>query len=361
MSRALSARVFRADPRKPAGFTLVELLVVIAIIGVLVGLLLPAVQAAREAARRSSCQNNMRQIGLGVHNYESSTQKFPSTGVKPDGPKYGYWDPLNANRDNYGVNTLTWMWAILPQLEETAIQSLRGNGAGYLDPAQKLDGSTVAPYVCPGRGTRRVVAKNGVLQAYSDYAGYMNDNVNTSRPNFFHPTPGAKFQFQGIISAGGYRDPSTGNFVKMAPVTMGSIRDGTSHTLLAAEKAVRTTEYLSGVWPEEYGQFNPRELYGVMRSVHVETDSNGNVTRFFPPISDSIGGAIASGAPRKLRSGTTDYDQYERGFGSSHPSGFNAVMGDGSVRAINYSVDPLALNRVGKRADKMGRNSDLDQ
>ncbi|NBP80884.1 DUF1559 domain-containing protein [bacterium] len=345
MSRALSARVFRADPRRAAGFTLVELLVVIAIIGVLVGLLLPAVQAAREAARRSSCQNNMRQIGLAVHNYESSTQTFPSTGVKPDGPKYGYWDPLNANRDNYGVNTLTWMWAILPQLEETAIQSLRGNGAGYLDPAQSLDGSSVAPFVCPGRGARRVVAKNGVLQAYADYAGYMNDDVNVSRPNFFHPNPGARVQFQGIISAGGYSDPSTGNFVKMAPVTMGSIRDGTSHTLLAAEKAVRTTEYLSGVWPEEYGQFNPRELYGVMRC------------GTYPPISDALGGAIPSGTVRRANPPS---DTYERGFGSSHPSGFQAVFGDGSVRSINYDVDLTALNQVGKRADKMGRNSDLD-
>ena len=345
MSHALPPRFCGTDRSRKAGFTLVELLVVIAIIGVLVGLLLPAVQAAREAARRSSCQNNMRQIGLAVHNYESSTQKFPSTGVKPDGPKYGYWDPLNANKDAYGVNTLTWFWAILPQMEETATAALRGQGAGYLDPAQTLDGQTVPAFVCPGRGTRRVVAKNGILQAYSDYAGYMNDDVNVSRPNFFHPNPGARVQFQGIISSGGYTDPSTGNFVKMAPVTMGSIRDGTSHTLLAAEKAVRTAEYLSGVWPEEYGQFNPRELYGVMRC--------GS----FAPIADNVGGGVPSGTARRSAPLT---DQYERGFGSSHPSIFSGVFGDGSVRAISYDVDVTALNQVGKRADKLGRNSDLD-
>ncbi len=330
---------------KKTGFTLVELLVVIAIIGVLVGLLLPAVQAAREAARRSSCQNNMRQIGLAVLNHESSLQYFPSTGVKPDGPKYGYWDPLNQNRDNYGVNTLTWMWALLPYIEETATASLRGTGAGYLDPAQTLDGQSVQAYVCPGRGARRVVAKNGILQAYSDYAGYMNDDVNTSRPNFFHPNPGAKIQWQGIISAGGYADPSTGQLVKMAPVTMGAIRDGTSHTLLAAEKAVRVTEYLAGVWPEEYGQFNPRELYGVMRC--------GS----FPPVSDSIGGSIPSGTVRRANPPS---DQYERGFGSSHPTNFQALFGDGSVRSVSYTVDMTALNQVGKRADRMGRNNDLD-
>jgi prepilin-type N-terminal cleavage/methylation domain-containing protein len=345
MSRLVQFRCGARHFRKTSGFTLVELLVVIAIIGVLVGLLLPAVQAAREAARRSTCQNNMRQIGLAVLNHESSLQVFPTTGVKPDGPKYGYWDPLNANRDNYGVNTLTWYWAILPYIEETATASLRGVGAGYLDPAQTLDGQSVAAFSCPGRGTRRVVAKNGVLQAYSDYAGYMNADVNTSRPNFFHPNPGARLQFQGIITAGGYADPSTGELVKMAAVKMGSIRDGTSHTLLAAEKAVRATEYLSGVWPEEYGQFNPRELYGVMRC--------GS----FAPVSDSVGGAIASGNVRRQNPPS---DQYERGFGASHPSNFQALFGDGSVRSVSYDVDLTALNQVGHKSDRLGRNGDLD-
>ncbi len=345
MSRLVQFRCGARHFRKTSGFTLVELLVVIAIIGVLVGLLLPAVQAAREAARRASCQNNMRQIGLAVLNHESSLQVFPTTGVKPDGPKYGYWDPLNANRDNYGVNTLTWYWAILPYIEETATASLRGVGAGYLDPAQTLDGQSVAAFSCPGRVTRRVVAKNGVLQAYSDYAGYMNADVNTSRPNFFHPNPGARLQFQGIITAGGYADPSTGELVKMAAVKMGSIRDGTSHTLLAAEKAVRATEYLSGVWPEEYGQLNPRELYGVMRC--------GS----FAPVSDSVGGAIASGNVRRQNPPS---DQYERGFGASHPSNFQALFGDGSVRSVSYDVDLTALNQVGHKSDRLGRNGDLD-
>lgn len=345
MSRLVQFRCGARQSRNPSGFTLVELLVVIAIIGVLVGLLLPAVQAAREAARRSSCQNNMRQIGLAVLNHESSLQVFPTTGVKPDGPKYGYWDPLNANRDNYGVNTLTWYWAILPYIEETATASLRGVGAGYLDPAQTLDGQSVPAFSCPGRGTRRVVAKNGVLQAYADYAGYMNADVTTSRPNFFHPNPGARLQFQGIITAGGYADPSTGELVKMAAVKMGSIRDGTSHTLLAAEKAVRATEYLSGVWPEEYGQFNPRELYGVMRC--------GS----FAPVADSVGGAIASGNVRRQNPPS---DQYERGFGASHPSNFQALFGDGSVRSIGYDVDLTALNQVGHKSDRLGRNGDLD-
>src|SRR3954449_12018467 len=94
---------------KKRGFTLVELLVVIAIIGILVALLLPAIQAAREAARRSQCKNNLKQIGLALHNYESARGAFPPGFVSR---------ATTVNGPGLGPG---WGWAahILPQLEES--------------------------------------------------------------------------------------------------------------------------------------------------------------------------------------------------------------------------------------------------
>ena len=97
---------------KKNGFTLVELLVVIAIIGILVGLLLPAVQAAREAARRMQCSNNLKQLGLAVHNYESAHQRFVG-GVGPFGCCWG-----------------TWQVGVLPFMEQNNMSSIYRNYGG---------------------------------------------------------------------------------------------------------------------------------------------------------------------------------------------------------------------------------------
>jgi len=109
------------NARKQRAFTLVELLVVIAIIGILVGLLLPAVQAAREAARRMQCSNNLKQIGLALHNYESAFKKLPP-GAYGANPLKG--EPSGEDDDGFG-----WMVSLLPFIEQQALyDTIRPNG-----------------------------------------------------------------------------------------------------------------------------------------------------------------------------------------------------------------------------------------
>ena len=133
-------------PQKNSGFTLIELLLVIAIIGTLVALLMPAIQSARESARRSSCVNNLKQIGLAISNYESTHK------VLPPGAVWGRWDPPGEMRFQGSL-----LMYILPYIEQEAVfnafdftqlvtDAQRFSGTG------PLIGSTVIEnYVCPGQ------------------------------------------------------------------------------------------------------------------------------------------------------------------------------------------------------------------
>jgi prepilin-type N-terminal cleavage/methylation domain-containing protein len=255
------------------GFTLVELLVVIAIIGVLVALLLPAVQSARESSRRAKCLNNLKQIGLAMHNFTDVYNRFPSSGwytwcnampsSLPPGMQAGDWGQNGCLVAYAGVNSFSngpvvsgqptgtpwsappqqaasWPFQLLPYVEQQAAQNLAGG---------HIRNTALAAYVCPSRRppNTRFVLGSAAGGKPLDYAS----------PYFGPVTRGelaisqTESSFWGIIVPS---EPSNAGraWSKDSPVRFAMITDGTSNTLLAGEKWFRPDQYLTGSWGDDH-------------------------------------------------------------------------------------------------------------
>lgn len=312
----------KSHRQRPA-FTLVELLVVIAIIGILVALLLPAIQAAREAARRTQCTNNLKQIGLGFHNFQDTYGYLP-TGARDGNHKL---EGVTTCCRSVTVHGWSWLYQILPFIEQGMVYDLGNPGLdpdtkiadGVYNPTEKDVASELIPgYYCPTR--RNPKLHGGTYRA--DYAG--NGGQRWASGDFRAANNRGE---RGVVMM---TDTDT--------LKIERIRDGSSTTLMVAEKALHPRAFGSDGGDNEMWS-NPGWDEDVIRFGAHQTQGG------IPPIPDAQapngdnGWAAVPGLP-------FTYGQWHPYFGSSHPAGVNACMADGSVRMFAFSVDRDLFRRL---------------
>ncbi|QDU37340.1 Type II secretion system protein G precursor [Maioricimonas rarisocia] len=305
------------------GFTLIELLVVIAIIAILMALLLPAVQQAREAARRSQCKNNLKQIGLAIHNYHDTHSVFP----------LGSWGMTDWNMKN----CTNWRTMILPMVDQSPVYNQLDFEAGNFAANsyagnEVLKGLRVDVFLCPS-------STNEVF-----------DNTENTWSN---PERGLNHQYVGIQGAAppvpgpdkGYRDCnhgwSCGNGM-LAPnetLRMRDALDGSSNTIIVAEQSGLTNG--RNLTANYYGGWHgARNFSRVTGSSCTDLWQAGSTCVRFAPNSD----IVQTGANEtKYRNNTI--------INSEHEGGLQILLTDGSVRFLSENLDFMTLKRLCIRYD----------
>ena len=329
---------------EPRGFTLIELLVVIAIIGVLVGLLLPAVQQAREAARRASCVNNLKQLGLGMHNYVDANKALPLTSNCPPGvtdaekaASTGPW------QDGIWYVRLSAHAMILPFIEQQDLASFitKTLGGGQHHESSSFGKVTVSGFLCPSTDRSKPVAD-----------GYPGNNYGWSSGSSFHSTKGNASSQNGMLN------PETA--IKFKDVT-----DGLSKTIMAAEMLCGRGD---GTYPFDIAQVGNLGWSNAAMPSEAEVDRVGSAT---PQLTSGKNGRYWSrGLPAQTVLNTAAPPNWIHpnaifGFGgwqctgshqvnpprSMHPGGVNVLLGDGAVKFANNEIGVTLFQRLGNRAD----------
>ncbi len=298
--------------RARRGFTLVELLVVIAIIGILVALLLPAIQMAREAARRSSCSNNLKQIGLGLHMYHDTFGRLPAgwQGRDPDG---------NRNADWLGQPGWGWAAAILPYVEQGSVyESTIQFELPITEHENQVARATVVKlYRCPSD-----IGDDWFVLHADDHSHVSSLAAQGAHDHELGEYVLATANYIGVF---GMHDPhdvyegnqqADGSFVHNRYFSFRDFLDGTSETLIVGERDSRLS-YSTWVGAVHGGEHGPARVVGVAK---------------YPPNSDyNVEAAVHN-------------------FSSLHPAGTQFVAADGSVKLITETIDQRVYHALCTRA-----------
>jgi prepilin-type N-terminal cleavage/methylation domain-containing protein len=319
---------------KKRAFTLVELLVVIAIIGILIALLLPAVQAAREAARRSQCTNNLKQIGLALHNYHDVHRCFPLGAYTGIGATYGY---------DSGTN---WRTEILPYLEQGALYSQLTFNGSYFSGYSGLffNGGNVAlsglklnAYLCP----------SSPIEAFVNAPGTANDTQKSLMHQYVgisgaYPDPAVPPRTTGFCSTNSSRGPVCASGLLVPNRIRGTqhATDGTSNTIFVGEQSGKVganpiaANYLGG-----WNGVNCANLAVSWGVADIPAGAN-----FYYCALTTVRWAINT-QTTVVSSSSQPYETNTI-LNSFHPGGINAGVADGSVRFLADTTDINVLLRA---------------
>jgi prepilin-type N-terminal cleavage/methylation domain-containing protein/prepilin-type processing-associated H-X9-DG protein len=364
--------------KRPGGFTLIELLVVIAIIAVLIGLLVPAVQKVREAANRAYCGNNLKQIGIAMHHFLDIHKRFPSAGWREWCNAIPPFKPPNIPPEEWGQNgcwvnyvdenknkvnswagsdgtgrpwtappkqAAGWGFQILPLIEQQLVQDAANPGIARNTP--------LSVYVCP---TRRSATK---------FSGGYSTAVGAGPLDYVAPYFGPQSRDRTVIA----NDPKSlwGVIVWAEPpvlaqppnnrpgardnrVSISSITDGTSNTLLLGEKWMRPDQYSGGAWNDDHE---------IMSSLDQDGLRVGDQT----PVRDTNGG-VSANTNNPCCDWWRDPDDKKPSprlgsrFGGAHLGGMNSLFADGSVRNIQWGISQVTFAALCNKADDVVINWD---
>lgn len=300
-----------------SGFTLTEMLVVIAIIGTLIALLLPAVQFVRETSRKTSCANNLRQIGAAFHQHDNQWEAFANAGAHWTEPRAM---AANGTPQNFKQQTWGWGYQILPFLEY---------GNVYNNPNdQEVAAAIIKPYFCASRRKPEAIISPkadhnllpSTLRGQIDYAGnggpggkggyQFNDSRTYANNSNYDP------QFGTIIP---YHDRNR--------VGLGTLKDGATSTILIGERNWNRLLAGTAQSDQDDGYFNGWDW-------------------------DSIRWAYAVPAPDRRNTTTSD-----KRFGSSHAGGVNFLFCDGGVRMVHYHISLPVFQQLADRRDGVSPNT----